>query len=360
MANGNTQPSSSTTTPQDTRRTKELGKDEFKRHLRGLKPVEFERFVADIWDLLKDGSTTLSERSGDMGIDVLVTDGSETEVIQVKRYGSGRTVGRPEVQKYYALYDQENADRVTIVTTEGFTDEAQAWAAEYGITLYDSDDLYEIIRDAGLSQLLADRYLAGEYRLVDRESRILRPFLRTIASIIIRLVITVVSFARPIWAAILLVMSAVIAVGATAEIILGPIPFGAEAFIQQYSEFLVSDLIISMFAVSLFAYPASLYWLGEGRKAIIAAGFLVGTLGLSFASSSLQGFVFDSVTLVIFTALFVFSTADFYSLCWQKGLIQHSSESLKFRFNGRLNNNDGDERPNIQIENYATISANRR
>lgn len=111
--------------------------------LRSLDPYEFEHFVADLWDA-KGYTTTVSDASGDRGIDVIARDESadETVVIQAKRYDEGNHVGSPEVQQYGSLKMQDPyPDRVIIVTTSDFTDQASEIAADIGVELVNGTSL---------------------------------------------------------------------------------------------------------------------------------------------------------------------------------------------------------------------------
>lgn len=86
----------------------------------------------------------MSEASGDRGIDVIARDKSddETVVIQAKRYDEANHVGSPEVQQYGSLKMQEPyPDRVVIVTTSDFTEQASEIAADIGVELVNGTTL---------------------------------------------------------------------------------------------------------------------------------------------------------------------------------------------------------------------------
>lgn len=108
-----------------------------------MDPYDFEHLVADLWEA-KGYETTVSDESGDKGIDVIARrpHSDETVVIQAKRYAEDNTVGSPEVQQYAALKMQEPyPDTVAIVTTSSFTDQAVEIAADIGLELIDGTAL---------------------------------------------------------------------------------------------------------------------------------------------------------------------------------------------------------------------------
>ena len=68
-----------------------------------------------------------------------------------KRYGPNTTVGSPEVQQYASLRLQEDGvDTVTIVTTGGFSSQAEDMAPDLDVELIDGREFLAVIdsRDA--------------------------------------------------------------------------------------------------------------------------------------------------------------------------------------------------------------------
>ncbi|MDJ0465024.1 restriction endonuclease [Streptomyces sp. H27-C3] len=96
-----------------------------------MTPGNFEHAVAEL--CRRDGcrNVRVVGGSGDLGADVLaVTPLGKLIVIQCKRYGVGTLVGSPEAQKVGGTARPvHGADEVAIVTTSGFTAEAQRYAA---------------------------------------------------------------------------------------------------------------------------------------------------------------------------------------------------------------------------------------
>jgi hypothetical protein len=126
--------------------------------LQTIDPYEFEHFVAELWEE-QGWETDVSQGSNDMGVDVVAekSDGlmDQKAVIQAKRYGEGNKVGRPKIQQYHALKQQDTeADAAVVVTTSEFTRGAEEWAGEHNVKLVDGGDLVDIVDDTGRYDLL--------------------------------------------------------------------------------------------------------------------------------------------------------------------------------------------------------------
>ena len=131
------------------------------QRLQNTDPYEFEEFVADLWED-RGWETEVSQSSNDLGVDVIAekSDGivAQKQVIQVKRYNSTNKIGRPEVQKYHALKEQDtSADAAVIVTTSEFTTTAEEWAEDNNVKLIDGADLVDLIHDRKRYDLV-DKY----------------------------------------------------------------------------------------------------------------------------------------------------------------------------------------------------------
>ena len=62
-------------------------------------------------------------------------------MIQTKCYAGSNRIGRPAVQQYSSLYQQENADTVYTVSTGYYTDTAIKSGRELGVGLINRIDL---------------------------------------------------------------------------------------------------------------------------------------------------------------------------------------------------------------------------
>lgn len=138
--------------------SKEASKEHLVDRMQTIDPYDFEAFVARIWGA-EGWSTSVEPDSNDMGVDVVARKHGgvidQKLVIQTKRYSDGNKVGRPEVQQYLALREQDaEADAVAVVTTSDFTNSAQVWADNHNVKLVDGEDLAELVRKHNLHQLL--------------------------------------------------------------------------------------------------------------------------------------------------------------------------------------------------------------
>jgi hypothetical protein len=138
-----------------------MSAEEVRTQLQTIDPYEFEHFVGELWES-QGWETEVSQGSNDMGVDVVATKENglmdQKAVIQAKRYSDGNKVGRPKIQQYYTLKEQDtDADAAVVVTTSEFTSGAEDWASEHNVKLVDADDLVAIVREE-------DRYdLVEEY-----------------------------------------------------------------------------------------------------------------------------------------------------------------------------------------------------
>ncbi|WP_248897573.1 restriction endonuclease [Haloplanus halobius] len=138
----------------------QLEEQEKKERLQNIDPYDFENFVGELWE--KEGWTTsVSQDTNDQGIDVIADKKGTIDqrlAIQAKRYSAGNKVGRPKIQQYHSLKEQDtNADAAVVVTTSGFTAHAKNWAREHNVKLVDGDDLVEMVERHGAHDLL-DEY----------------------------------------------------------------------------------------------------------------------------------------------------------------------------------------------------------
>ena len=126
--------------------------------LQELDEYEFEYFVGELWER-RGWSTEVTSRSTDRGIDVVATKDTpypEKQLIQVKCYSEDNKVGSPDVQQYASLRQQEeNVDAVLIVTTSGFTQNAQTIADRLNVKLIDRESIEQLIDETDSFDLLS-------------------------------------------------------------------------------------------------------------------------------------------------------------------------------------------------------------
>jgi len=106
-----------------------------------MNPVAFERHVMSFFE--KTGYPTgLTARSNDFGVDGYVFHPDGIVVIQCKRYGPDNAVGRPAIQQFKGVIEEQRAFRGYFVTTSRFTGEAAESAAKSDrIRLIDGNEL---------------------------------------------------------------------------------------------------------------------------------------------------------------------------------------------------------------------------
>lgn len=87
-------------------------------------------------------------RSGDGGKDaILVKDGIKY-VVECKRYGEAKCIGRPDLQKFFAAMHHEGAVEAIYVNTGRFSPQAIEYAKTWAVTLYDRDTFPSLVTKA--------------------------------------------------------------------------------------------------------------------------------------------------------------------------------------------------------------------
>ncbi|MEY2724242.1 MAG: hypothetical protein RLZZ458_109 [Planctomycetota bacterium] len=109
--------------------------------LRKMDPVAFEQHVMSFFE--QSGHPTgLTPRSNDFGVDGYVFHPEGLIVVQCKRYAEDHTVGRPAIQQFKGVIEEQKAFRGYVVTTSHFTTEARESAAQSDrIVLVDGESL---------------------------------------------------------------------------------------------------------------------------------------------------------------------------------------------------------------------------
>lgn len=88
-----------------------------------MAPVDFERHVMSFFEAAGH-PTGLTARSNDFGVDGYVFHPDGVVVVQCKRYRADNAVGRPDVQQFKGVIEEQRAFRGYFVTTSRFTAEA--------------------------------------------------------------------------------------------------------------------------------------------------------------------------------------------------------------------------------------------
>ncbi len=88
-----------------------------------MDPILFERHVMSFFEQC-EYPTGLTARSNDFGVDGFVFHRDGVIIVQCKRYGTENPVGRPSIQQFKGVIEEQAALRGYFVTTSRFTDEA--------------------------------------------------------------------------------------------------------------------------------------------------------------------------------------------------------------------------------------------
>ncbi|MHC3382138.1 restriction endonuclease [Haloarcula sp. H-GB5] len=136
-----------------------LSKQNVINEIRNMDPFRFEQFIAEVWENL-GFKTTVRNKSGDRGIDIVAEKENSKQLIQVKRYSESNKIGSADVRKYATLYQQvADADKVVIVTSGFFTSQARKLAEDLDVETISADELFDIVNSH--SSGVVTKYLHG-------------------------------------------------------------------------------------------------------------------------------------------------------------------------------------------------------
>jgi restriction system protein len=109
-----------------------------------ISPKDFEVAVARLFSSM--GFVARETRyTADGGWDVDVYDGSKRYIVECKRYGLDKPVGRPILQKLHSAMITEKASGAMCVTTSHFTVPALEFARDNGIQVFDGTALGNLL-----------------------------------------------------------------------------------------------------------------------------------------------------------------------------------------------------------------------
>lgn len=117
-------------------------------HLLSMDPFQFERHIMSFFDAagLEAWAT---RKSNDFGIDGFAVHPDGLIIVQCKRNASANKIGRPMIQQFKGVIEEQNAHRGYVVTSATFTDEAiESAALSEKIVLVDMDGLVRWHADA--------------------------------------------------------------------------------------------------------------------------------------------------------------------------------------------------------------------
>ena len=108
------------------------------KRLRAMSGAEFERFVADVFQ--RQGYTAeLTGASGDHGIDIILRKLGQVVAVQCKQWDNA--IGEPVLRDFYGAMVNAGVNTGFVVTSSNFTAQAETFAQNKPIKLYDIDAL---------------------------------------------------------------------------------------------------------------------------------------------------------------------------------------------------------------------------
>lgn len=114
------------------------------KRLRAMSGMEFERFVANVFQ--QQGYTAeLTGASGDHGIDILLRKGGYVVAVQCKQWDNA--IGEPILREFYGAMVNAGVNTGFVVTSSHFTAQAETFAQNKPIKLYDIDVLIQLYLD---------------------------------------------------------------------------------------------------------------------------------------------------------------------------------------------------------------------
>lgn len=113
--------------------------------LREMHPVEFEEFIATVFDR-KGYRVETTSRVADEGIDLIVRKADRVGIVQCKRYKGN--VGQPIVRDLYGVMIHNRADEAFLITTGQISLPARTWREDKPIHLIDGAKLVEWMQDS--------------------------------------------------------------------------------------------------------------------------------------------------------------------------------------------------------------------
>jgi restriction system protein len=118
-----------------------------------LSGAEFERVIGALLERM-GYRVEITKQSGDGGIDIIAGYNRPIiggrYLIQCKRLAAGSLVGSPTVRDLYgAVAADQKAMKGVLITTSGFTDQAQAFASGLRIELIDGEQLRKLLTEFG-------------------------------------------------------------------------------------------------------------------------------------------------------------------------------------------------------------------
>jgi len=132
-------------------------------------PTFFEKLVVDLLIAMGYGGSRKEAgkaigQSGDEGIDGIINEdklGLDVVYIQAKRWASGNSVGRREVQMFTGSLEDKQASKGVFITTSAFTADARDYVQKISkrIVLIDGEELAQLMIDHGVGVTEVTHYV---------------------------------------------------------------------------------------------------------------------------------------------------------------------------------------------------------
>lgn len=112
---------------------------QYEQYWYDLDPFEFENEVAH-WFSLKGYKATVTKKTGDQGIDIIINKDNYIGYVQCKRYTISK-VDRPTLNALYGVVCADKVNQGIVVCLEGVTNEAKEFAKKVNIKIFTIKDL---------------------------------------------------------------------------------------------------------------------------------------------------------------------------------------------------------------------------
>jgi len=116
----------------------------FPKRFNGLLPFDFEKVIQILLNEKFD-SAILTKKTGDFGADVIVKDGQQKVVVEVKRYNKSNKVSNRLINNLIAAKNYYNCDKGLFITTSDYTKAANVIAEKSNIELWNWNKLTQEI-----------------------------------------------------------------------------------------------------------------------------------------------------------------------------------------------------------------------
>ncbi|WP_217558082.1 restriction endonuclease [Paenibacillus sp. GbtcB18] len=131
---------------QEARRIHQLRKERAEDFY-SLTPREFEQAIANLYKKL-GYDVQLTPYVNDGGKDIIAWKNGKKYLIECKKYGPDKKIGRPLLQKLFAAMTEEKAYKGIFVATCYFTDSAYEYGKKYNISCISFSTLSKMLTEA--------------------------------------------------------------------------------------------------------------------------------------------------------------------------------------------------------------------